>query len=368
MALSELCVYTIVDPVVLAEAARHVQVFQRSEGKSWATAEKLWRDAVQLGDDFPVLLGDAADCSRLEYWGILRSLNITSAGTEYMLDCVRRLPRLRSPQDLVLRNTGKNIAPGFIRPYAVCRTPAFLKQEYGKGTKEIQWFPKLQAELRETLLVNYRLAGETLGYWGHRFRQALDRKGALQTVKDMLRRQAGDRRAGLDVLLEAGHSEWTVEAVVLKPQFRPLFTSEEIQAARSRLGRKQQAVAERAATRERLYPEELEPGRTYPAGQKKRIVVNAYERKDGARKSCLQAHGYRCTVCGLLMSELYGDIGEEFIHVHHLKQLALAEKEYELDPVVDLCPTCPNCHAMLHRREPPYTIEELKERLRKPST
>ncbi|HFV8768988.1 TPA: HNH endonuclease, partial [Escherichia coli] len=25
---------------------------------------------------------------------------------------------------------------------------------------------------------------------------------------------------------------------------------------------------------------------------------------------------------------------------------------------------CPNCHAMLHRRDPPFTPEELKARLR----
>ncbi|HEM0468253.1 TPA: HNH endonuclease [Escherichia coli] len=27
---------------------------------------------------------------------------------------------------------------------------------------------------------------------------------------------------------------------------------------------------------------------------------------------------------------------------------------------VFLLPVCPNCHAMLHRRKPPFTLEELK--------
>ncbi|MDY6960261.1 MAG: HNH endonuclease, partial [Halobacteriota archaeon] len=30
------------------------------------------------------------------------------------------------------------------------------------------------------------------------------------------------------------------------------------------------------------------------------------------------------------------------------------------DPVNDLRPVCPNCHAVLHKKKPPYTIEELK--------
>jgi 5-methylcytosine-specific restriction protein A len=32
---------------------------------------------------------------------------------------------------------------------------------------------------------------------------------------------------------------------------------------------------------------------------------------------------------------------------------------YIVDPVKDLEPVCPNCHAMLHRKDPPYSIEEL---------
>jgi hypothetical protein len=39
-------------------------------------------------------------------------------------------------------------------------------------------------------------------------------------------------------------------------------------------------------------------------------------------------------------------------------------EEYEVDPVKDLRPVCPNCHAMIHRRSPPLSIEEII-RLRK---
>jgi 5-methylcytosine-specific restriction enzyme A len=28
-------------------------------------------------------------------------------------------------------------------------------------------------------------------------------------------------------------------------------------------------------------------------------------------------------------------------------------------------PVCPNCHAMLHKSDPPFTIEELKEILQR---
>ena len=32
---------------------------------------------------------------------------------------------------------------------------------------------------------------------------------------------------------------------------------------------------------------------------------------------------------------------------------------YDVDPINDLMPVCPNCHAMLHRRTPPFSVEEL---------
>jgi 5-methylcytosine-specific restriction protein A len=37
--------------------------------------------------------------------------------------------------------------------------------------------------------------------------------------------------------------------------------------------------------------------------------------------------------------------------------------EYRVDPIRDLRPVCPNCHAMIHRRIPAYSIEELKKML-----
>jgi 5-methylcytosine-specific restriction protein A len=36
-------------------------------------------------------------------------------------------------------------------------------------------------------------------------------------------------------------------------------------------------------------------------------------------------------------------------------------KQYKLDPINDLIPVCPNCHAMLHMESPPLSISKLKE-------
>jgi 5-methylcytosine-specific restriction enzyme A len=118
-----------------------------------------------------------------------------------------------------------------------------------------------------------------------------------------------------------------------------------------------------AAQRPEVLPEEVENPESYVEGATKAISVNIYERNPQARKACLLAYGHRCSVCDFSFEALYGEIGRGFIHVHHLKQLADIGSEYQLNPLTDLRPVCPNCHAMLHRRRPSYSIEELVELL-----
>ncbi|MBP7508172.1 MAG: HNH endonuclease [Prolixibacteraceae bacterium] len=53
-------------------------------------------------------------------------------------------------------------------------------------------------------------------------------------------------------------------------------------------------------------------------------------------------------------------MGRGFIHVHHLTPVSLIGKSYHINPVDDLKPVCPNCHAMIHSKNPPISIEEMK--------
>ncbi len=107
--------------------------------------------------------------------------------------------------------------------------------------------------------------------------------------------------------------------------------------------------------------DELDPSKKYMEGQKKTILVNAYERNNEARKECISHYGVSCQVCTLNFGKLYGELGEGFIHVHHLKLISTIGEQYKVDAINDLKPVCPNCHAMLHRKSPPLTITELKE-------
>jgi 5-methylcytosine-specific restriction protein A len=92
-------------------------------------------------------------------------------------------------------------------------------------------------------------------------------------------------------------------------------------------------------------------------------TIRRRERSPRNRLLCLSVHGHKCSACGFVPSEVYGDAGE-IIEVHHLEPLGLIEQPRTYDPRADLVPLCPNCHRAIHTRRPvPYTLDELKEML-----
>ena len=113
-------------------------------------------------------------------------------------------------------------------------------------------------------------------------------------------------------------------------------------------------------------PEEVADVGNLYEGATRRISVNAYERNPAARKRCIAHYGATCVVCGFNFGDKYGEVGEGFIHVHHLKPISEINECYIIDPIRDLRPVCPNCHAIIHLGGPkPFTIKQVKELLRK---
>jgi len=123
--------------------------------------------------------------------------------------------------------------------------------------------------------------------------------------------------------------------------------------------------AGKTTTERHFFPEELsELDAQYYEGTASQISVNKYERSKQAREICLAHYGAQCQICRIIFKEKYGDIGEGFMHVHHVIPLHSAGQSYEVDPINHLVPVCPNCHAMLHQKKPPYSVEEMKGKLR----
>ena len=94
-------------------------------------------------------------------------------------------------------------------------------------------------------------------------------------------------------------------------------------------------------------------------------TIRRRERSPRNRLLCLSIHGHRCAACGFVPAGTYGEAGG-IMEVHHLEPLGLTELPRHYDPRTDLVPLCPNCHRAIHTRRPvPYTLDELRETMRR---
>lgn len=112
-------------------------------------------------------------------------------------------------------------------------------------------------------------------------------------------------------------------------------------------------------------PEEVTDDSRLIEGAVRRVSVNAYERNPEARRRCIKHHGTSCSICQFDFCAVYGEVVDGYIHIHHLRPLSEISEEYVVDPVEDLRPVCPNCHAVIHSRIPAYSIQEVRSFLRR---
>ena len=220
-----------------------------------------------------------------------------------------------------------------------------------------------ESKFQKELEYLYQEVGKTTGYWANYYLRSIRRNGAVTHAKKALSK-VDTTQGGFQKLIEVGRPDLSMEHSVLKTEFQELFTGLELQEAKRRL-----LTVPNYAWRQNVNPDdnffgEIIDESIFIEGSKKQVTVNIYERNPQARASCLQKHGYKCKVCEFSFSETYGDIGKNFIHVHHIKPLAGILKSYEINPQKDLIPVCPNCHAMLHTQNPPLSVGELKLKLK----
>jgi len=218
-----------------------------------------------------------------------------------------------------------------------------------------------EKDLHRELLSLYTRTGEATGYWAHYFLREVRKYGGLAVAKKLL--GASRVSTGFDRLIAARRADLSIEAIALSSRFKRLFSAEERAIASKRIKALPSSAFPTNRVRNPAFPTDL-VGDAYAEGSVERVIVNRYERNGRARLACIRHNGARCAVCDIDFEERYGEIGKGFIHVHHKRSLAALGKRSRLNAVRDLVPVCPNCHAMLHKREPPYDVEQLRAILR----
>ena len=117
--------------------------------------------------------------------------------------------------------------------------------------------------------------------------------------------------------------------------------------------------SERAGISPPPAPAEVDDEIHYMEGAVSTATVNRYERDPAARAACLEHYGYKCQVCAVSPSLTYGPEAADLIEVHLKVPLYQVREIGAVDPVRDLVPVCPNCHAMLHHGGQ-RTVEEVR--------
>lgn len=221
----------------------------------------------------------------------------------------------------------------------------------------------IEAEFDQEMASLFRRTGEATGdYWPYRFNQSVRTNGGLTVAKRLL--LPGSVSEGFGRLVKSRRADLSVEFIASSERFADLFTPEELATARQRLSELPPTAFPTASPDGEIWPDEISPGADYEEGGVQQVLVNRYERDPKARGACIQRHGARCAVCEFDFVQRYGKVGEGYIHVHHKRPLGTLKATYKPDPIQDLVPVCPNCHAMLHRQNPPYDIPQLQAMLR----
>lgn len=97
-------------------------------------------------------------------------------------------------------------------------------------------------------------------------------------------------------------------------------------------------------------------------GALQELHVTKHERNPQLRRKCIEIYGWKCIACGFDFQERYGDLGKEYIEVHHLFPISQTDGKHDVDPGKDLVPLCANCHAMIHRlKGEEMSLENLKK-------
>jgi hypothetical protein len=133
--LSDACIYTIRHSRVLAECSRLGGDGEFTENTYWKRGRELFVEALREGEQLAVLFSPADTWDGVMYWAVLTDVSPEQADSERGTPATttfafRSLTPVRPPRrlsELQLLRNGKRLSDRDIRPYRICRTPAFLR-------------------------------------------------------------------------------------------------------------------------------------------------------------------------------------------------------------------------------------------------
>lgn len=128
--ISRYCIYTMLHKQKLEEIFRSSGVGEAKEKKAWKEGQRLFREAQENGEKMPVLFNAADTGGGLIYYAFLKAVEVDEDdfSTTYKFAQLTKLEDKLPLSSLKLKSTNQPLSNDYIRPYAICHTPSFIKE------------------------------------------------------------------------------------------------------------------------------------------------------------------------------------------------------------------------------------------------
>jgi HNH endonuclease len=105
----------------------------------------------------------------------------------------------------------------------------------------------------------------------------------------------------------------------------------------------------------------------YKEGARQVKEITMFARNPALVSAAKLKYGFACAGCGFEFAKFYGEIGRGYIECHHLKPVASKGGKTANVLITEVAVLCANCHRMVHRKNRPLSLNELKRRIHKAS-
>jgi 5-methylcytosine-specific restriction protein A len=84
------------------------------------------------------------------------------------------------------------------------------------------------------------------------------------------------------------------------------------------------------------------------------------------KAEAIRHYGTLCQICSFDFGEHYGEDGDGYIEIHHLKPISDNKHIKVVTSINDVRMVCSNCHRMLHRKgKLPYNFDDFLKKYQK---
>jgi 5-methylcytosine-specific restriction enzyme A len=99
----------------------------------------------------------------------------------------------------------------------------------------------------------------------------------------------------------------------------------------------------------------------YEEGQRYLLETMASARNHKLTADAKAKQKFTCEACGFNFKKFYGAIGDGFAEAHHKIPVSTGKR---ISRIEDIDVLCANCHRMVHRENPPISLERLRDLIR----